>query len=426
MGRTFALVDCNNFYASCERVFEPRLNGRPIVVLSNNDGCVVARSAEAKALGIGMGVPFFKVRGIIRRHRVIVRSSNYALYGDMSERVSAVLEAAAPRCEVYSIDECFLDLDAVPDLKAWCENLREQVFRWTGIPVSIGTGPTKTLAKVANKIAKAGAGVHVLTPETTGAALRSMAVEDVWGIGRRWARQLRGRGIYTALDLRDTDDRRIRQRMGVVGQRTVYELRGISCHDLETMTPAKQTTCCARTFASAVSDKGQVNDAIRAYAERAAEKVRRAGQACRTVQVFIRTDFHDMKTPPFSVMAQETLMSPTSDSRAITAAARRIFERIWRSGFPYRKAGVLLMDLSQSAEAMPSLFDDRYPGSDLLMQAVDRLNGRYGRGSIGLGMPSKDARWKMRQERLSPRYTTRWEEVPRALARETRCRTSHQ
>lgn len=415
MTRTFALVDCNNFYASCERVFEPRLEGRPIVVLSNNDGCVVARSAEAKALGIGMGVPFFKVRDIAKIHGVIIRSSNYALYGDMSERVMSVLAAAAPTHEIYSIDECFLDLENIPNLDAWCTDLREQVRRWTGIPVSIGVGSTKTLSKIANKQAKAGDGVCILTPETTEAVLKKTPVGDIWGIGRRWQRMLEGRGIETAFDLRNADERWIRQRMGVVGLRTVQELRGMSCHDLESIAPEKQTTCCARTFAKAVTDKQQVNDAIRTYAERAAEKIRHAGQVCRTVEVFIRTDYHDAATAPYSTTALETLLSPTSDSRAITGAALRVFERIWKSGIPYRKAGVLLMELSQADNAMPSLFDDRLRNSEHLMKAIDRVNGRYGRGSIGLGLSPQRARWRMRQERLSPRYTTRWDELPKAL-----------
>ncbi len=416
MSRTFALVDCNNFYASCERVFEPRLEGCPIVVLSNNDGCVVARSTEAKALGIGMGVPFFQVRDIAQKHGVIIRSSNYALYGDMSERVMSVLAAAVPCCEVYSIDECFLDLDAVPDLAAWCDELRQRVRRWTGIPVSIGVGPTKTLSKIANKQAKVGNGVCILTPETMEGVLRSTPVGDVWGIGRRWEQMLTGRGIESALDLRDSDDRWIRQRMGVVGLRTVHELRGMSCHDLESISPDKQTTCYARTFASAVRDKQQVSDAIRAYAERAAEKIRHAGQECRTIQVFIRTDYHDDTVSPFSMSAQETLLSPTADSRAIAGGSRRIFERIWKDGIPYRKAGVLLLDLSSKGSSMPSLFDDQLENSDHLMKALDRVNGRFGRGAIGLGI-SRGGKWKMRQKRLSPRYTTRWNEIPMANAR---------
>ena len=414
--RTFALADCNNFYASCERAFEPRLEHRPIVVLSNNDGCVVARSAEAKALGIGMGVPFFQVRDIARTHGVVIRSSNYALYGDMSARVMDILAAAAPDHEIYSIDECFLDLGrlSVSDLGEWCMELRQQVRRWTGIPISIGVGSTKTLSKIANKQAKAGDGVCILTPETTEAILRATPVGDVWGIGSRSRKMLNSRGIETAFDLQGADKRWIRQRMGVVGARTVHELLGVSCHDMEGIPPKKQTTCCARTFARATRHKVDVQDAILSYAERAAEKIRHTAQVCRTVQVFIRTDHHDAATAPYSTAALETFLSPTSDSRAIVEAALRVFERIWKPGIAYRKAGVLLLDLSQARDAMPSLVDGQRSQSDQLMKAIDRVTGRYGRGSIGLGLSPQGTRWRMRQERLSPRYTTRWNEIPTA------------
>jgi DNA polymerase V len=414
---TFALVDCNNFYASCERVFEPHLVGRPIIVLSNNDGCVVARSAEAKALGVAMGTPLFQVRDIIKKHSVVVRSSNYALYGDMSERVMNILSASAPDHEVYSIDEIFLDLErlAVSDLSEWCRDLRQRVRQWTGIPVSIGVGQTKTLSKIANKLAKATAdddGVFILTPGVMQNCLYKTQVGDVWGIGKRWSKMLCGRGIETALDLRNAQDGWVRQRMGVVGLRTVHELRGISCHDLETVTPDKKTTCCSRTFASASSDKDQVQSAVLSYAERAVEKIRHAGQVCRVVQVFIRTDRYDENTPPYSISTLETLMTPTADSRVVVAAALRIFQQIWRNGIPYRKAGVLLLELSSDKDVSPSLFVDQLSGSEPLMKALDKVNARFGRGSIGLGLSPKGAKWRMRQERLSPRYTTRWCDIP--------------
>ena len=416
---TFALVDCNNFYASCERVFEPRLVGRPIVVLSNNDGCVVARSKEAKVLGIAMGVPLFHVHDIIKKHSVVVRSSNYALYGDMSERVMNILSAAAPGHEIYSIDEIFLDIERlpVPDLGEWCRQLRQRVQQWTGIPVSIGVGQTKTLSKVANKLAKATSdddGVFIFTPEVAENCLHETEVGDVWGIGRRWSKMLNSRDIITALDLRNLQDGWVRQRMGIIGLRTVHELRGISCHDLETVTPDKQTTCCSRTFARASSDRDQVQSAVLSYAERAVEKIRYAGQVCRVVQVFIRTDRYDTDIAPYSISALEALMTPTADSRAVVAAALRVFDRIWKGGVPYRKAGVLLLELSSSQDVMPSLFDDRINGSDQLMKAIDKMNSRFGRGSIGLGLSPKSAKWRMRQEHLSPRYTTRWADIPHA------------
>ena len=243
----FALVDCNNFYASCERIFEPHLVDRPIVVLSNNDGCVVARSKEAKALGIGMGVPFFQVRDIAKQHSVVIRSSNYALYGDMSERVMGILSDSAPDCEIYSIDECFLDLEhlSLEDLEPWCRDLRQKVQRWTGITVSIGTGETKTLSKVANRIAKEAQcadGVFIITPKNLKAALAITPVGDIWGVGWQWARILKRQDIQSALDFSHAQDGWVKQRMGVVGLHTVYELRGTPCYDLDAAPSAKQTT----------------------------------------------------------------------------------------------------------------------------------------------------------------------------------------
>ena len=418
---TFGLVDCNNFYVSCERVFQPKLTGRPVIILSNNDGCVVARSQEAKALGIAMGVPFFKVRDIVKRGDVAVLSSNYALYGDLSARVMSILAEAAPRLEVYSIDECFIDLGRLSarDLTAWCRDLHAQVRRWTGIPVSIGVGSTKTIAKIANNLAKTSPrtnGVLDLAshPEWVDTALRQSPVGDVWGIGFRWARMLAERGVDTAHDLRDASDGWVRQRMGVVGLRTVYELRGIACHELETQPPPKQTTCCSRTFGEAITDRDQVRDAILSFAERAAEKIRRADQACGAVQVFIATDRFDAGAAQNSAAASTTFMTPTADSRAIIGAALGVFARLWRDGFAYRKAGVLLLDLSLVRNVTPSLFGGEAAGSDQLMKTLDQINERFGRGAVGLGLRVKDAKWRMRQKRLSPHFTTRWREIPRA------------
>lgn len=415
----FALVDCDNFYVSCERVFQPKLRHYPVVILSNNDGCIIARSYEAKELGIRMGAPLFQVQNDIRRYGVVVRSSNYALYGDMSARVMNILSATAPDCEVYSIDECFLDLAGlqVPCLKDWCHDLRQLIYQWTGIPISIGVGATKTLAKIANKQSKMsaeGAGVLIMSPDTAADYLRKIPVGDVWGIGHRWAKMLIGNGIYSALDLRDAEDWWVRRRMGIIGLRTVHELRGIPCCSLETVAPAKQVTCCSRTFARASSDKTNVRNAILAYAERAVEKMRHGGQVCRVVQVFVRTDRHDNDAQPYAASALETLMTPTNDSRTLVAAALRVFEKIWRDRIKYRKAGVLLMDLSSARNVMPSLIDDQRAGGDDLMKAIDRINGRFGRGAVHLGLSSHDASWRMRQDHLSPRYTTRWEDIPRA------------
>ena len=423
---TFGLVDCNNFYVSCERVFQPRLADRPVVVLSNNDGCVVARSQEARALGIAMGAPFFKVRGVIERHDVAVLSSNYALYSDLSERVTSILAAAAPDHEVYSIDECFLDLDrlSVPDVSAWCRDLRTQIQRWTGIPVSVGVGSTKTLAKLASKIAKAAPemdGVFDLTRDDVkgmAARLRETPVGDVWGVGGRSSKMLVERGVHTALDLRDAPDGWVRQRMGVVGLRTVQELRGVACHELESQPAPKQATCCSRTFGKAVTDRGQVRDAIIAFAERAVEKIRHAGQVCGAIQVSIATDRFDANAAQYKTAASTTFMTPTADSRAIVAASLRILESLWRDGFAYRRGGVLLLDLSPADNVAPSLFDYGFDygaaGEDQLMKAIDRINGRFGRGAVGLGLATANAQWRMSQKRLSPRFTTRWRDIPKA------------
>jgi DNA polymerase V len=418
---TFALVDCNNFYASCERLFQPDLRERPVVVLSNNDGCVIARSNEAKALGIPMGAPLFKIRKLIEEHGITVRSSNYALYGDISERVMHVLGSQAPAHEIYSIDECFLDLDrmAVADLTAWCRTLRDRTQKWTGIPVSIGVGPTKTLAKVANRLAKKSpkaAGVLDLTnhPEWIEAALRKTAVGDVWGIGRRWSAMLEDRGIQTAHDLANAQDGWVRQRMGIVGLRTVHELRGLICHALDDQPAPKQTTCCSRTFGEAIRDKQQVHDAVMSFAERVSEKVRHAGQVAGAVQLFIRTDPFDQNANQKSVSGSVTFQRPTSDTRQITDAVLRIFERIWRDGYGWRKAGVLLLDLAAPSAVPASLFDVLEP-LDGLMEALDQINARFGRGKARLGLAGKNAEWRMRQENLSPSFTTRWDDIPTAV-----------
>lgn len=417
---TFALVDCNNFYASCERLFQPDLRDRPVVVLSNNDGCVIARSNEAKALGIAMGAPLFKIRKLVDEHGVIVRSSNYALYGDISERVMSVLGSQAPAHEIYSIDECFLDLDrmAVPDLTDWCRDLRRRTHQWTGIPVSVGVGPTKTLAKVANRLAKKSAkagGVLDLShhPQWTEAALRKTAAGDVWGIGRRWSAMLEERGIHTAHDLACAQDGWVRKRMGIVGLKTVHELRGIACHALDDQPAPRQTTCCSRTFGEAIRDKVQVHDAVMSFAERVAEKVRHAGQVAGAVQLFIRTDPFDQNAAQKSVSGSATFQRPTSDTRVITDAVFRIFDRIWRDGYGWRKAGVLLLDLGDHASVPASLFDV-IEQPDGLMAALDEINSRFGRGKARLGLACKGGEWRMRQENLSPSFTTRWGDIPAA------------
>ena len=415
---TFALVDCNNFYASCERLFRPNLKNQPVVVLSNNDGCVIARSQEAKAVGIAMGAPLFKIRTLVEEHGVAVCSSNYALYGDISERVMTMLGSNAPSHEVYSIDECFLDLDnlGVPDLTAWCSSLRRDTYQWTGIPVSIGVGGTKTLAKLANRLAKkstkAGGVIDLAHhPEWIDAALRKTPIGDVWGVGRRWSQMLEERGMATAHDFAHAQDGWIRQRMGVVGLRTAHELRGYVCHALEDQPQPKQTTCCSRSFGATVTDKSQVHDALMQFAERAAEKVRSADQVAGAMQIFIRTDPFNANAPQKSLSGSANFPQPTSDARAITGTATRILERIWRAGYAWKKAGILLLDLSAKGSAPPSLFDAIASPDDGLMTAMDQINAKYGRGSVKLGLAGKDRDWSMRRENLSPSFTTKWADL---------------
>lgn len=415
---TFALVDCNNFYASCERLFRPNLKNLPVVVLSNNDGCVIARSQEAKAIGIGMGAPLFKIRDLVDEHGVAVCSSNYALYGDISERVMAILASNAPSHEVYSIDECFLDLDnlGVPNLTDWCLKLRQRTYQWTGIPVSIGVGPTKTLAKLANRLAKKSikaGGVIDLShhPEWIDAALRKTPIGDVWGVGRRWSQMLEGRGMVTAHDFANAQDGWVRQKMGVVGLRTVRELRGYVCHALEDQPQPKQTTCCSRSFGATITHQSQVHDALMQFAERAAEKVRSADQVAGAMQIFIRTDPFNPNAAQKSLSGSLSFALPTSDARTITGAATRILERIWRDGYAWKKAGILLLDLSAKGAAPSSLFDAVANLDDGLMTAMDQINAKFGRGSIKLGLAGKDQDWRMRQDNLSPSFTTRWADL---------------
>jgi DNA polymerase V len=415
---TFALVDCNNFYASCERVFDPRLVGKPIAVLSNNDGCVIARSNEAKALGIPMGAPAFKVRHLSKSAGLVMLSSNYALYGDLSARVMSVLAEHAPRIEVYSIDECFLDLHglAVADLAAWCHALRQTVLDWTGIPVSVGLGPSKTLAKVANHLAKkSAAGVCDLAtdPSRIAPALKATPAGDVWGIGRQWAKRCAEAGITTAWDLRHAPQAWVRQQMGAVGLRTVLELNGTPVHGLEDDPDDRQSCCCSRTFGEATRSRGDVQDAVVLFAQRAAEKLRRDGLVAAAIQTFIMTDRFG-QGPQRSSALTLPLSPPTSDSPSIIGAAVRGFGQCWREGFAYRKAGVLLLDLTRPQDASRDLFTPPpNPHHAALMQTIDAANARFGSGAIRFGLPTPQAAWGMRQRHRSPSYTTNWDDIPK-------------
>ncbi|WP_029893713.1 Y-family DNA polymerase [Desulfohalovibrio reitneri] len=413
----FALVDCNSFYASCERVFAPHLARRPVVVLSNNDGCVVARSAEAKALDIPMGAPAFKWEAVFRRHGVAVFSSNYALYGDLSARVMRVLSAAAPDMEVYSIDEAFLDLHGLRgDLSGYVARLREQVRRWTGIPVSIGLGPTKTLAKAANKLAKRGGGVFTLRGgDGDDPHLRTLDPGDVWGVGPRHAAMLGHHGVRHAAGLKRMDRDLARKRMSVTGLHTVLELRGMPCIDLERVPPAKKAICSSRSFSRPLTDPDQLREALSLYAARAGEKLRRQGCACAHVSAFIRTNPFKEGAPQHQGMLGTALEHPTADTARIARAAHALLERLFKPGYGYVKAGVLLSGIEPEGGRQLRLLghpegDD--PRRTELMRTMDRVNARWGRRTLHSAASGIHRPWSMRRDRLSPAYTSRWDELP--------------
>ncbi|MDJ0364849.1 Y-family DNA polymerase [Hymenobacter sp. H14-R3] len=425
----FGLVDCNNFYASCERVFRPELEGRPVVVLSNNDGCVIARSQEAKALGLRMGEPYFKVRELVERHRMAVCSSNYELYGDMSRRVMWYLSHVAPTVEVYSIDEAFLDLagmDRWHDLAGWAGEVRGAVRQRTGIPVCVGVAPTKTLAKLANRLAKQGAhtsggpGVLVLSDETERReALARVAVEDVWGVGYRSAAKLHEVGVRTAAQLAGVGDAWARKHLGgVVGARLLHELRGFSCAGVVVEDEARKSLACTRSFGQPLTELADLAGAVATHVTRAGEKLRRQGLSARLLTVFVETSKYAGPPPPYSFSAQLTLPVATDDTLTLGQAAQRGLERIWRPGRRYVKAGVVLDGLERAgAGPQATLFGDLGPPPERagLMRALDALNGRYGTGTVQVAAamppPGQPPAWVMRRGAKSPAFTTSWGEL---------------
>ncbi|MEE2907306.1 MAG: Y-family DNA polymerase [Planctomycetota bacterium] len=421
MHAMYALADCNNFYASCERVFEPRLEGRPVIVLSNNDGCVVARSQEAKDLGIAMGQPVFKCRHIIERHGVVVRSSNYTLYDEMSQRVVQSILEFVPDIEIYSIDEVFLNLAPLGqrDLEAICRTTRAAVLQWTGIPVSIGLGSTKTLAKLANRIAKknpATGGVYQLPANDSEREkdLQRIAIDDVWGIGRRWGRRLQQLGVHTALDLARMPATEIRQQFNVVAMRTALELQGHRCQEVEDVTPPRKTLVRSRSFGRMVTRWQDMSEAIATHASRAAEKLRAEQSVAGQLSVYLHTNRFRDDLPQYHSGGSCELVPATNTTPVILEAALAIGRQLWRDGFQYKKAGVMLADITHG-QAQGGLFDRRDHGRDAkLMQAMDTINTRLGPGTVhaaATGFHGRD--WHMRRENRSPRYTTRWSEIPR-------------
>lgn len=416
MSGPFALVDCNNFYVSCERLFAPALEGRPVVVLSNNDGCVIARSEEAKALGIAMGAPVFEAAPVFRRHRVRVFSSNYALYGDMSQRVMALLGEFSPEVEVYSIDEAFLGLSGFAglDWSAYGHRLRNRVRRCTGIPISVGIAPTKTLAKLANRIAKKeGDGVLDLIP--AGRRRRALAATDVgevWGIGRRSREMLRANAIRTALDFHDAPEWWVRRRMGVVGARTLLELRGVPCLGLESQPAGRKSAVVSRSFRWPLEDRRQLREAVAVFAGRAAEKLRQGGLVAGALTVFVDTNRLNPRQRQHHDAVTVCLAVPTGHGGAIAKAAARGLEGIFRPGYRYKKAGVLLHEVSPAEGFQPTLFEGAGDvRADRLMETIDDINRRLGPGLVHYGSSGVRPGWRTTQDHRSPRYTTRWQDL---------------
>ncbi|HDH1515727.1 TPA: Y-family DNA polymerase [Klebsiella quasipneumoniae subsp. similipneumoniae] len=417
----FALVDVNSFYASCETIFRPDLHGRAVVVLSNNDGCIIARSAEAKKLGIKMGDPYFKCKDYFRQQGVVCFSSNYELYADMSHRVMTTLEEMCPRVEIYSIDEAFCDLTGVRNcrvLEEFGRELKDTVYRNTRLPVGVGIAQTKTLAKLANHAAKTwkatGGVVDLSNVERQRKLMALLPVDEVWGVGRRISKKLEAMGIKTVLQLADTDIRFIRKHFNVVLERTVRELRGEPCLGLEEFAPVKQEIVCSRSFGQRISTYEEMRQAICLYASRAAEKLRGEHQYCRFISAFVKTSPFALNEPYYGNSTSVKLLTPTQDSRDIITAATKCLDAIWRDGHRYQKAGVMLSDFYSQGVAQLNLFDDNAPrqNSEKLMEVLDHLNAKDGRGTLYFAGQGIQAAWQMKREMLSPRYTTRFSDLP--------------
>lgn len=416
----FALVDVNSFYTSCETVFRPDLQGKPVVVVSNNDGCIISRSAEAKALGISMAVPYFQLKEELKRQKVQVFSSNYALYADMSRRVMTILEEMAPRAEIYSIDEAFLDLTGISNcvgLEQFGQEIRQRLLKETGLTVGVGIAPTKTLAKLANHAAKTwkqtGGVVDLSNVDRQRKLLALVPVSEVWGVGRRISKKLNLMGIETALHLAECSSWVLRKHFNVVLERTSRELRGEKCLGLEQFSPTKQQIICSRSFGKRITEYNDMHQAICTYAERAAEKLRQEKQFCRFISVFIRTSPHAQDEVSYGNQAYGRLMTPSNDTRDIIRVATEALNQIWDNGHRYMKAGVMLSDFFSQGVAQLNLFDEHQPqaNSSALMQVVDRLN-RTGRGSVWFAGQGAQKSWAMKREMLSPCYTTRYSDLP--------------
>ena len=420
----FALADCNNFFASCERVFRPDLQGKPVIVLSNNDGCAVARSNEAKALGIKMGDPFFKIRHIVEKNNVAVFSGNMALYGDMSQRVRWVLEEYAPAVEIYSIDEAFLDLRGLSgiDFDAYAKQISAECWRLTSIPVSVGIAPTKTLAKIASKLCKQypklRGGCYMHRPQDIEKVLRKFPIGDVWGIGRRSTAKLLEMSVKTAWDYTQLPELAVRKLFGLTGLRTWRELRGEPCIEFEDGFEAKQSICVSRSFAKEISDVDVLAEQIANFASSMAEKLREQRSVVTEMAVFAYTNRFKDKEPQIYGNSLVHFDCPTNDQRIIVSKAVAAAYELYKSGYGYKKAGVVATHIVQECNLVPSLFDDKEASEreHRITSALDVINGTFGRGTVKLAAQGS-GRIKSSSENQSPHYTTLWDDIPKVTVK---------
>jgi len=415
-----ALVDCNNFYVSCERVFNPKLNNKPVAVLSNNDGCIVSRSQEIKDLKIPMGAPGFKYEGLIKKHGGTLLSSNYALYADMSSRVMEVLSLFSPEVEIYSIDEAFLGLNGFKnrDLENFGKKIKRTVFQWTGIPVSVGISQTKTLAKVANHFAKRYSAFQgslcLLDDERITKALAKTPVSEVWGIGRQYDKFLRQHKIETALQLRDAEDKFIEHYLTSVGLKTVLELRGYACIDLDEAPANKKSIVTSRSFGKQVSSLNDLQEAISEYVTRAAEKLRKQKSVAGLLMVFLSTN-RFKEGPQYNNSLSTTLFPPTAYTPELIKTALNLLDELYLPGFEFKKAGVMLADIIPEKDIPLSFMDTNYLDDKRkkLMEAIDKLNRTYGQDTLFYASSGIKKDWKMKRAKLSPHYTTHWNDLPK-------------
>ena len=413
--KIFALIDCNAFYVSCERVFNPKLNNKPVVALSNNDGCIIARSKEAKALGIKMGVPLFKVKDIVERENVIVFSSNYTLYADMSRRVMNIISEFAPSIEVYSIDEAFIELTNMNvDYESYARHMRKVILQYTGIPVSIGIASTKTLTKVANHIAKDDESLEgvcsLIQHENLDQVLEDTNVADVWGVGRQLSKKLIANGIFNAKLLKNCEDAWVRKMMSVNGLKTVSELREISCLDLEETSATRKSCCTTRSFGKPLVNLDDIEQAVTTFARRATERIRGENLTASTVSVFLRTNPFD-RNRYYSNSSTTTLSYPTYDTMQIVKTALQLTKIIFRENYKYKKAGVLLSGFYEKGTETKDLFSEARYRSPKLMSAVDQINERYGSDTIQIATECQIGKWKQKRKNCTQSYTTQLDNV---------------